>query len=785
MFTAHISTDGTRRQSVSEHSINAAKLAESFLGSVGLSSTGKLAGLLHDGGKLTQKFDDYINGISDARRGEIDHSYAGAKYLIYEILKEGGGIEKAAAALIAHTIISHHAIHDWIDDHDDDYFTKRISKTDCYKEVSVNIKEMLAGTDLDALFKKASDEIFSIIQKLRTDEKEWAFYIGMLERLIESALIDADRTDTADFMSGRKTAYTSDNVLLWSEMNECMDARLNSFESIQNSLPQRERSISDRRRRISDKCADFAGHKVGACRLTVPTGGGKTLSSLRFAIKQCQNFNMDRIFYIAPFMSILEQNSDIIRSLAGDDNFLEHHSNILAEIDDENEYNEYQLHTERWDKPVIATTMVQFLNSLFSDNTSSVRRMHRLCNSVIIIDEVQSVPIKCVYLFSLAVNFLTKACGCAVVLCSATQPTFDKNKHKLMLDDMPDMIPDYQDDFAFFKRTELINAVKTHGFDDDEAAQFCYEKFRENGDLLFVVNTKSEALRFYGMLKEKAGNEAYIIHLSTNMCPAHRKKRIGTLRRFLKKRKPVICVTTQLIEAGVDISFRCVIRTLAGMDNAAQAAGRCNRNGENEGLCPVYLIDLKGENLGSLSEMKNAQDISRQILRYNNDDLLSAKIQSAYFERLYNDHGEKMAYITAKNSASLLELLSLNKDKYSACGQPKPDKYMAQAFKTAGSLFKVIDSNTRNVIVPYNKTAKSIIARLNSDISAEDFKVLLRKAQKYSVSIYSGMERKLSDSGAVDIISIFNCEIAVLKGEFYSTEYGVTAEGSERELLMY
>ncbi|SDA33200.1 CRISPR-associated endonuclease/helicase Cas3 [Ruminococcus sp. YE71] len=786
MFTAHISADGTRRQSVFEHSMNTARLAEGYLEAVGLSSSGKLAGLLHDGGKLTRRFDDYINGISDARRGEIDHSYTGAKYLFEEILTDKGGKNKAPATLIAHTIISHHALHDWIDEHDDDYFIKRISKTDCYKEASANIKEMLLETDLYKLFEKASDEIWIIIGKLKTaDKNEMAFYIGMLERLIESALIDADRTDTADFTSSRNTAFASDNSSLWTEMNERMESKMNSFESIQNSLPPREKSISERRRSISDRCADFAGHKAGACRLIVPTGGGKTLSSLRFAIKQCQKFGMDRIFYVAPFMSILEQNSDIIRSIAGDENFLEHHSNILAEIDDENEYNEYQLHTERWDKPVIATTMVQFLNSLFSGKSSSVRRMHRLCNSVIIIDEVQSVPIKCVYLFTLAVNFLTKACGCAVVLCSATQPTFEKNKHKLILDEKQDMIPDYQSDFDFFKRTELINAVIKHGFDNNEAAQFCYERFKENGDLLFVVNTKSEALRFYELLKEKAENEAYIIHLSTNMCPAHRKKRIGTLRRFLKKHKPVICVTTQLIEAGVDISFRCVVRTLAGMDNAAQAAGRCNRNGEYERLCPVYLIDLKGENLGNLSGIKNAQDISRQILLYNSDDLLSAKVQSAYFEGLYKDSGEKMAYIPGKNKTSLLELLSLNKEKYSACGKPEPDKYMAQSFKTAGSLFEVIDSRTRNVIVPYNKKAKDIIAKLNSDISPEDLKDLLRKAQKYSVSIYSGMERKLGDSGAVYTISSLNCEITVLRDEFYSSEYGVTAEGSERELLVF
>ena len=784
MYTAHISKDRKRKQSVYEHSKNTARLAAKSLDSVGLSSSGMLAGLLHDGGKLTKRFDDYINGISDTRRGEIDHSYAGAKYLFDEILKEKDGNYTAAATLIAHTIISHHAIHDWIDDHDDDYLTKRISKTEGYKEICANIKEMLDDSGLEELFEKATDEIVAAVGKVReADKADRAFYIGMLERLIESALIDADRTDTADFMSGADSSEVNDHSRLWAEMDSRMNQKLAEFEKKMDDLSQRERLIFERRRNISDKCAAFADHKVGACRQIAPTGSAKTLSSIRFGIKQCHKFNMDRIFYIAPFMSILEQNSDVIRSIAGDENFLEHHSNIVSELDDENEYKEYQLHTERWDKPVIATTMVQFLNSLFSAKTSSVRRMHRLCNSVIIIDEVQSVPIKCVYLFSLAINFLTKVCGCTVVLCSATQPTFEKNKHAVLLDeDMPDMISDYHDDFAFFKRAELINAVKKYGYEDDEATQFCYEKFKENGDLLFVVNTKAEALRFYEMLKEKAGSDAYIIHLSTNMCPAHRKKRIGTLRRFLNRRKPVICVTTQLIEAGVDISFRCVIRALAGMDNAAQAAGRCNRNGENEKLCPVYLINLKAEKLGSLEEIKNAKEVSNQILAYKNDDLLSAELQSDYFEKLYSLYGDKMAYIPNKNKASLLELLSFNKEKLSACSLPKPDKNMAQSFKTAGSFFEVIDSNTLNVIVPYNKQAKDIILRLQSSISNDELDRLLRKAQKYTVGIYSGTERKLREAKAIYSCA---CEVTVLDNEFYSSEYGVTVNGAEKELLMF
>lgn len=774
MVTAHIRNGDKAEQSVYEHSKTTAITAKMYLESVGLGSAAYLAGLLHDTGKLTDRFNSYIHGCSEDVRGDIDHSYTGAKYLLDEIC--GSDLSfRAAAIMIAHVIISHHSLHDWIDGNDENYLIKRIAKNDDYSEAIQNFKEQF-NEDVTYLLKSASEEINNCIRRIAgADKTESAFYAGMLERLIQSALIDADRTDTADFMANRTVGDLSDAGSLWSEMEMRLNEKLSSFAV-------KEDPISLRRKMISDKCFAFAEHKVGACRLIVPTGGGKTLSSLRFAVRQCEKFGMERIIYIAPFMSILEQNGDIIGSLAGEDNYLEHHSNIIAEIDDENEYNEYQLHAERWDKPVIAATMVQFLNSLFSAKTSSVRRMHRLCNSVVIIDEVQSVPIKCVHLFSLAVNFLTKVCGCSVVLCSATQPTFEKNDHQLCFDEKCDMIPDYREDFKHFKRTEVIDSVTKYGYDLDMAARFGYEKFMENGDLLFVVNTKSEAAELYRRLKGSASDKAEVIHLSTNMCPAHRKDKIEELNSDLKDRRPVICVTTQLIEAGVDISFRCVIRALAGMDNTAQAAGRCNRNGENETLCPVYIINLKDEKLGSLDEIKNAKLTSIQMFQNITGDVLSADVQSEYFEKLYSLYSGKLSYSTGKNEPSLLELLSLNREKLSACRDPKPDRYMSQSFKTAGTLFEVIDNNSLNVIVPYNSEAEEIISRLLSKPDPEEMRKYLRKAQRYTVGIYPGTEKKLRGNNAV---SFFGNEISVLDKSFYDPEFGVITEGAERELLIF
>ena len=776
MFTAHIRENDKKVQSVSEHSRSVSDLAAEFLRTSSLSEVGRLAGLLHDAGKLRKVFDDYINKRNNMKRGSIDHSYAGARYL-KELASDSDKMTKAAADGIAHTILSHHGISDWLDEDGCDEYARRTSKNDDYDEVLSNISEVFPEKDAAPMLEKASAEWINAVQSLNSiskDKTEAAFYIGMLERLIQSALIDADRTDTSDFMSGRETPQEPDHSALWKAMVERMDEKLAAFS-------EHTDSISLQRRSISDRCAEFAQHRAGACRLIVPTGGGKTLSSLRFAVKQCKKYGLKKIVYVAPFMSILEQNSDVISEFAGKENFLEHHSNMVSEIDNKVELDNYQLFTERWDKPVIATTMVQFLNTLFSAKTSSVRRMHRLCDSVIIIDEVQSVPIRCTNLFSLAVNFLVKQCGATAVLCSATQPPFEE--HKLILDEQSDMTGDYSKDFEVFKRTAIIPELKQYGYEIGEAADFCCEKFRENGNLLLIVNTKSQAKKMYAELKERLGSEAYLIHLSTNMCPVHRKKRIGTLKRFLRRKMPVVCVTTQLIEAGVDISFSCVIRAIAGLDNAAQAAGRCNRSGEFARICPVYIINFKAEELRHLEEIKSAQNISQNIISNTDADLLSVDIQTKYFNMLFQRYQDELSYKVKDGDAdtTLLELLSTDKDRWKI--KKSTEKCLSQAFKTAGTLFEVIDSKTKSVIVPYNKKAKAIIAKLESDISPAEAVELLRKAQKYTVSVYAAAEKKLIEKGA---LSMNQSGVLYLKDRsFYNNEFGVTLEGAEQEVLIF
>ena len=538
-------------------------------------------------------------------------------------------------------------------------------------------------------------------------------------------------------------------------------------------------AISRQRMNISDRCAAFANHDVKICRLVVPTGGGKTLSALRFAIDYSQKHKIDQIFYIAPFNSILEQNSDVIREIAGEENFLEHHSNVFSQLEDDEKESEklsdYQMRTERWDVPMIATTLVQFLNALFDGKSSSVRRMHHLCRAVIIIDEVQAIPAKCIHLFNLAMNFLTHICGSTVVLCSATQPCLEQAEYPILLDEQESMTADFQADFDAFRRTVLHSAGKK-SFSYEDAADFCTEQYQKNGNLLLVVNTKQAALTMFQKLKERNSEFATVLHLSTNMCPAHRRTVIQQMQEQLAAHQPLICVTTQLIEAGVDISFRCVVRSMSGLDHAAQAAGRCNRNGEYD-CCSVYLIQLEEEKLAAaLKQIADEQEITKKILFFHEkEDLLHPEIMQCYFKNYLTTFQNQFSYsIPDLGNETLLRLLSTNSNNVKRAEAISPRlRDHAQAFRTAGKKFQVIAEQTTDILVPYGE-GNDLISGLNGKLYENEYLKLLRKAQPYFVSVYSGTLKALE---AKEALTRLKSDVLSLKPGYYSSEQGVCADG--------
>ena len=798
-YISHIRESNKKEQTVSEHCNNVAKIASEFGQAVQMPHTAWLQGILHDAGKLCNDFTEYIHGESDAQRGEIDHSYMGAKYLfaLSQILCKKNAFPMDAALLIGRTILSHHGLHDWITEEGEDYFQKRISNRKHDKEVICALPEIVSNETLQKYYLESVKEYAAMQQKINELYKEMiakgekekrelsgdakcvipAFYQGFLERLMQSILMDADQTDAANFNDDIVYTSPKESTAVWNDMAKRMQEKCTTFR-------KKIDAISRQRMNISDRCAAFANHDVKICRLVVPTGGGKTLSALRFAIDYSQKHNVNQIFYIAPFNSILEQNSDVIREIAGEENFLEHHSNVFSQLEDDEKESEklsdYQMRTERWDVPVIATTLVQFLNALFDGKSSSVRRMHHLCRAVIIIDEVQAIPAKCIHLFNLAMNFLTHVCGSTVVLCSATQPCLEQAAYPILLDEQESMTADFQADFDAFRRTVLHSAGKK-SFSYEEAAKFCTQQYQENGNLLLVVNTKQAALTMFQKLKERNSEFATVLHLSTNMCPAHRRTVIQQMREQLAAHQPLICVTTQLIEAGVDISFRCVVRSMSGLEHAAQAAGRCNRNGEYD-CCSVYLIQLEEEKLAAaLKQIEKEQEITKKILFFHEkEDLMHPEIMQCYFENYLTTFQNQFSYLLPElGNETLLRLLSTNSNNVKRAEAktykniPPRLRNHAQAFRTAGKKFQVIAEQTTDILVPYGAGEK-LILDLNGELYGNAFPKLLRKAQQYLVSVYSGTLKALE---AKDALIQLESGVLALKSGYYSSEQGVCADG--------
>ncbi|MDD2620953.1 MAG: CRISPR-associated helicase Cas3', partial [Syntrophomonadaceae bacterium] len=593
MFCAHINPRTLEKQSVKKHLFNVAQLSMKYGTKISLAATGELIGILHDMGKGTAKFDSYIHYCSQhpndkSLRGSINHSTAGAKFIYDNFYNITGSdpYQKLTAQLISLAICSHHGgLIDCLDLGGIDIFTNKMNtdKEIFYDEALSNFKaECFEMAYINDLFNKSKEEIRATlgeINKIDNSAKFRQFAAGMLVKYLFSCVIDADRYDTYTFMEGKEQKQNIDKSALWNELADVLETKLKGYPKLSE--------IDLLREEVSISCKKFGENKPGVYQLSVPTGGGKTLSSLRYALAHAKKFNKDRIFYIIPFTTIIDQNAREIKDILGhDEMILEHHSNLVVDIDADNddEQDKYKLLTERWDSPIILTTMVQFLDTLFSGGTQGVRRMHNLANSIIIFDEIQAIPIKCINIFNSAINFLANICNATIVLCTATQPLLSETEMPLKLSENPNMMANMHWKFEQFKRVKLVDERLIGGYSAATLKDFILDKMDKVESVLVILNTKNAAKKVFNELKKANTDlpkekQSLIYHLSTNMCPSHRMKSLEDMRECLGHQR-VICISTQLIEAGVNISFGCVVRSLAGLDNIAQAAGRCNRHGE-------------------------------------------------------------------------------------------------------------------------------------------------------------------------------------------------------------
>lgn len=794
-YIAHIRESDSQVQTVEEHLLGVKELAETYGEKIGIKHLAGLAGMLHDMGKYTNEFKEYIleavnNPTSSPKRGSVDHSTAGGK-LLYQLFHTENMIpyKGIISEIVGNAIISHHGyLQDFLNpDLESPYLNRVRDKQLRGFDVTQQFffKHVMKEKDFHEYVDKATVELESFLLKESPEnaEKQLMF----LTKFIFSTLIDADRTNTRLFEEEKSVESVINSDELFEKYYERLMTKINSFKKQQNA----NTPINMLRADMSDQCDQFAERPSGIYTLSIPTGGGKTLASLRYALKHAKTHNKKRIIYVVPFTTIIEQNAEEVRRILEDEeNILEHHSNIVEEVNDHDENEDgmasiqqkLKLAKDNWDSPIIFTTMVQFLNVFYAKGNRNTRRLHNLSEAIIIFDEVQKVPVSCVSLFNQALNFLKIYTRSSIVLCTATQPALDFVEQKLDINTDAEMINNLDHVIEAFKRVKIIDQATNEIFNKDKLKTFIHTKIEEVQSILIVLNTKSVVRDLYTQLQSQ-GLNVPIYHLSTTMCAAHRHKILEEVRECLKEGRKIICISTQLIEAGVDVSFECVVRSLSGLDSIAQAAGRCNRHGE-KGIQNVYVIDYEEENLSHLKEIKIGKKITKKILmdlkhndKIHGGHILSREAMKRYFKEYYREFKSDLDYFIPKLKKNMTELLSVPRieNSYRRAYIHKHDKkdiplFIINSYQTAAKHFNVIDDITTSVIVPYEE-GKDIIAELNSNNSIEDLSRLLRKAQQYTVNLFNYEKEKLIINDG--LVYYLDGKILALKESAYNDEYGL------------
>ena len=809
---AHYRKQDGEEQPLEMHLIETSRLAERFASKVGLPEVGKILGLLHDLGKASDRYQGYLRsnlgfispdeeGFVDARRGEVDHSTAGAQ-LVYQKLAGRSRDGNCLAQVLALVMASHHSgLIDCMTPDGKNNFQRRVGKSEEDTHLQEVVKKLpWIVQQLDEILAQPIEQGF--LGKLIWMKDEggspptWAFKHGLLARFLLSCLLDADRLDSADFEAPENEWMRHYGVYHpWSVLIERLEQKFAEFDRATAQMDKKSPAyqVNCLRAQVAQACRDFANKPKGIYRLTVPTGGGKTLASLRFALHHAQALTsgqekIERIFYIVPYITIIDQNAGYVREILEppderDQVVLEHHSNLTPE----QETRRHKLLAENWDAPVIFTTQVQFLEALFGAGTRNARLMHQLANSVIILDEVQTVPIKMTHLFTTALRFLVNDCGATVLLCTATQPPFEDtgNPYRdLNIQPEQHIIQNEQELFERLKRVEVCDDRKPgRGWSSREIADLAERALAEKGSVLAVMNTRSSARALYQEIKVR--NLAETLHLSTNMCSVHRLDVLDRVRAKLKSHEPAICVSTQLIEAGVDIDFGAVIRALAGLDSIAQSAGRCNRHGLREGLGRVWVVNPADENLDRLIDIRFGREKAQTVLddfkdapdRFGND-LIGLDSIMTYYNYYYGQRQNEMNYPVGVDSPigredDLFNLLSRNTlsvQTFERNNRKQPEITFRQSFQSAGKAFHVIDSLTQGVVVPYGK-GEEVITNLCGAYQLEKQSKLLKMAQRYSVSLFSHEFINLANKGAIHEVQV-GAGIYYLEKQYYSEHLG-------------
>lgn len=671
--------DGWQIQTNEEHCSGVAELAASFAKDFGYEQWGYLMGLLHDRGKERQGFQQYIrrNSGYDEMAGSADSHYHSAIGAIV-----GHGLKYDMVYWLSNPIAGHH---------------RGLYDTD---ELEANVLSEKIPSEVDVSIPDVKLPMPHIIP----NPEEFS----QIERMLFSCLVDADRLDTERFMN--KAAYEKRG------RGACMQSLRNRLNEYLKKLGSKENTpLNLIRRQIQEHCRNKASLTPGFFELTVPTGGGKTIASVLWAVEHAIAHGKKRIVIAIPFTSIIVQTSAILREIFGRENVLEHHS-AMAESDkdktiDRNEplttkIYDIQLATENWDAPIIVTTNVQLFESMFSHKPGACRKLHSLCNSVVILDEVQSLPMSLLQPIVDAMKSYVRLFGTSFLFCTASQPVLDGswkgNSHAgftgIDRQDIRMVVPNEMELHDKMRRVRLAFNLNAENYSS------VAERISTIGTVLCVVNTRKTAYEIFSRLPEDLKGT---YHLSRQMCQAHILDAINEIKGRLKNGDSVAVVSTQLIEAGVDIDLPTVLRELAGLDSILQAAGRCNREGRLE-MGTTYVFSLSETAIAN--SLKEACYVMSDLLDVMPEaDWFSADVMRKYYEKLY-------ARVPSYDKAEITDKLK----------NPLNCQY-----EEASKQFKMIDNHGIDVIVNYGE-ASSLVEELKEKGFS---KTLSRKLGRYTVAV--------------------------------------------------
>jgi len=684
------------------HLLGVAERAEALARSAGLdegfAARARLAGLLHDLGKYRPEFQRYLKAIVSGERAvRAPHSAYGARQA-----------EQLGVPDVAFAISGHHG--------------GLVDKAD--------LTGRLEGVDPCNLLPHAQQDLPDLgqLQNLPVPEdiRRDAIAADLHIRLLFSCLVDADFLETEAFLQPDKAALRPARALQPEQLLERLTAHVEGLSS--------QGLVNECRRPVFDACLEGGRAEPGFFSLTVPTGGGKTLSSMAFALSHAKAHDLRRIIYVIPYLSIIEQNAEVFEQVLGSEWVLQHHSLAVAEAgrrdgeDEDGDEGYARLATENWDAPIIVTTTVQFFESLFARRPSACRKLHSIARSVVIFDECQTLPPGLLEPILSVLKGLRDRYSVSMVFCTATQPALGRSDRLPQgLEGVREIAPDPPALFHALRRT----SVQWPDADETWSWQRVVDHMGEAPDrqALCVVNTRPQAYDLTQALAEALGCEVTqahahgLFHLSTWMCPAHRLEVLATIKQRLKGREPCLVASTQLVEAGVDLDFPVVLRALAPLDSIAQAAGRCNREGERE--TGEVIVFVPEEDSAPKGWYEAGRAVTRALLKMGRLDIHKPEVFGDYFAQLYG--------------GGSLDQKSIQ------------DKRRHLEFEQVARDFHIIEQATQPVVVRYNEQANQLARRLEQ--SDRPDRSLLRELQPFMVNVYeSFLNEALATCQAVELL---------------------------------